>query len=433
MDTVYFHIDVNSAFLSWTAAHRLQHGYKVDLRDIPSVIGGNEKTRHGIVLAKSIPAKKFGIQTGMSLMEVRQKAGDQITIVAPDYEVYSTASQVFINHLKNYSPIVEKFSIDEAFVNFTGMQKLFGDPVKCAHRIKDEISDIYGFTVNVGVSSNKLLAKMASEFKKPDRVHTLWKHEIPHKMWPLPISELYMVGMKMAIHLRRKGIYTIGDLAKSNPVFLERMFKSNGVLLWQFANGEYKENGTGGSAFFQGMMTHSDKHKIKGVGNSGTMPVDVQSLPAAHQALLSISETVGYRLRKHGFSAKNFYVGFTTNEFERFGRQHKFGTYTNLTAEIYIRACQLFDELWDGEKHIRQLGIRASDLTSSNVLQGSVFSPLEEQLQMQKIDIVIDCIREKYGNHVIVRGQLYSGNIDPMIGGTWGTGSWRPKGGMPSK
>ena len=432
MKTVFFHIDVNSAFLSWTAAYRIQHGDTLDLRTIPSVIGGNEKTRHGIVLAKSIPAKKFGIKTGESLMEVRNKSGNKIMIVPPDYRVYSMASTAFIGVLNRYSPIVEKFSIDEAFVNYTGMQKLYGDPVKCAHRIKDEIKERLGFTVNVGISTNKLLAKMASEFEKPDKVHTLWPCEVEKKMWPLPISELYMVGRKMGIHLRRKGIYTIGELANMPESLMEQMFKSNGVLLWNFANGQFQEDGTGGSAFFQGMMTHNDKFKIKGIGNSGTMPIDVTELDVAHQALLSISETVGYRLRKHGFSSKNIHVGFTTNEFERFGKQHKFGSYTNITSEIYIRACQLFDELWDGKKRIRQMGIRSSDLTETTKIQGSIFSSIEEQVRNQSIDNVIDSIREKYGNHMILRGQLYSGKIDPMIGGTWGTGSWRPKGGMPT-
>ncbi len=431
MEPVYFHIDVNSAFLSWSAAYRLQHGELLDLRTVPSVVGGNEKTRHGIVLAKSIPAKKYGIKTGESLMEVRKKAGDNIIIVPPDYRIYSMASAAFIHLLNQYSPIVEKFSIDEAFVNYTGMEKLFGDPVTCAHRIKNQIKQILGFTVNVGISSNKLLAKMASEFEKPDKVHTLWPWEVKEKMWPLPISDLYMVGRKMTLHLRRKGIYTIGDLATMPEYLLKQSYNSFGSLLWRYANGDYYEDGTGGSAFFQGMMVSNEIDKIKGIGNSGTMPIDVTNLSLAHQALLSISETVGYRLRKNGFSSKIVHVTFTTSEFERFGRQHKFGSYTNITSEIYIRACQLFDELWDGKKRIRQLGIRATDLIKSNDIQGSFFSPIEQQLKNQKIDFVIDSIREKYGNHVILRGQLYNCGIDPMIGGTWGTGSWRPKGGMP--
>lgn len=431
MKSVYFHIDVNSAFLSWTAVHRLQHGETLDLRTIPSVVGGNEKTRHGIVLAKSIPAKKYGIKTGESLMEVRNKSGNNVVIVPPDYEVYSTASKALMKLLGNYSPNVERFSIDEAFVDYTGMQKLFGDPVECAHRIKDEIREILGFTVNIGVSTNKLLAKMACEFEKPDKIHTLWPCEIEKKMWPLPIGDLYMVGRKMSIHFRRQGIITIGDLAKAPVEMMERNYKSNGILLWRFANGQYHEDSTGGSAYFQGMMTHSDKHKIKGIGNSGTMPVDVTSLAAGHQALLSISETVCYRLRKGGFSSRNIFVGFTTNEFERFGKQHKFGSHTNITSEIYFRTCQIFDGLWDGEKRIRQLGVRATDLTESNNIQGNIFYPIEEQIRNKNIDFVVDSIRERYGNQMILRGRLCDTKIDPMIGGTWGTGSWRPKGGMP--
>ena len=341
------------------------------------------------------------------------------------------ASNAFINILKQYSPIVEKFSIDEAFVNFTGMQKLLGDPIECAHRIRKQIKDTLGFTVNIGIAENKLLAKMASEFEKPDKVHTLWSWEIEKKMWTLPISKLYMVGRKTSIYLRKMGIYTIGDLAKTEERYLVNRFKSFGSLLWRYANGIYEEDGTGGTAFFQGVMTTSNISNIKGIGNSGTIAFDVTSIEVAHHVLLSISETVGYRLRKHGFSSKNIHVGFTTSEFERFGKQHKFGSYTNITYEIYIRACELFDELWDGKKRIRQLGIRASDLVQSNTIQGSIFSPIEEQLKNQRIDFVIDSIREKYGNHMILRGKLYTGLIDPMIGGSWGTASWRPKGGMP--
>ncbi len=148
-------------------------------------------------------------------MEVRKKAGDQVMIIPPDYEVYSTASKAFMGLLGNYSPVVEKFSIDEAFVDYTGMQKLLGDPIKCAYIIKDDVEKNLGFTVNIGISTNKLLAKMGSEFEKPNKVHTLWPCEVKEKMWPLPISELYMVGRKMSLHLRRKGIMTIGDLANS--------------------------------------------------------------------------------------------------------------------------------------------------------------------------------------------------------------------------
>lgn len=431
METVYFHIDVNSAFLSWSAAHRLQHGASLDIRTIPSVVGGSEKTRHGIVLAKSIPAKKlYNIRTGESLMEARQKSGKNLLIVPPDYEVYSRASKALMELMGQYSPIIEKFSIDEAFLNYTGMQRLFGDPVERAHKIKDEIHEKLGFTVNVGVSTNKLLAKMASEFTKPDRVHTLWPDEVKTKMWPLPIEELYMVGRRTSLKLRRKGINTIGDFARMDPILTKSWLNKPGVMLWQFANGVYEEEEKGGAAFFQGMMAQSSKYEVKGIGNSGTISFDIKRLDVAHQALLSLSETIGYRLRKGGYRSSVIHVSFTTPEFERCGKQMKFGVPTDNTTEVYMRACRVFDKLWNGHK-IRQIGIRATDLTQSKNLQADFFTPLETLIKNQNLDKAVDQIRNRYGNTSILRGHLIKAPMDPMIGGTFGLASHRPEDGLP--
>ena len=430
MRPCYMHIDVNSAFLSWTAVDFIQHGADFDLRKIPAVIGGRQATRHGIVLAKSIPAKKlFGIKTGETLMEARRKAGKNLVVVHPTHEVYLRASRALIEMLHEYSPDIQKFSIDEAFLNYTGNENILGEPVAMAHKIKDRIKEELGFTVNIGVSTNKLLAKMACEFEKPDKVHTLWPEEIEAKMWPLPIGELYMVGRRMEEHLKRMGIMTIGDLAKSQESHMKYMYKSNGGLLWKFANGIYEEQGKGGTSFFQ-PMGEATVDDMKGVGNSGTIAFDVEDLDVAHQALLSVSETVGFRLRRHEYQARVIHVHYTTNEFHRAGRQRKFFTYTNNTSEIYIRACEIFDELWDG-KPIRQIGIRATDLTKLTHLQGDIFTPLEKQIKQARLDYTIDLIRLKYGNNSILRSKLMTGNIDPMIGGTWGSGAYRPKDGMP--
>jgi DNA polymerase-4 len=363
-------------------------------------------------------------------MEARQKSGSNLLIVPPDYEVYGRASDALMDLMGNYSPIIEKFSIDEAFLNYTGMQKLFGDPVERAHKIKDEIHEKLGFTVNVGVSTNKLLAKMASEFQKPDRVHTLWPDEIKTKMWPLPIEELYMVGRRTSLKLRHKGIDTIGDFAELEPGLIKSWLNSPGVTLWQFANGIYQEEDKGGAAFFQGMMTQSPKHEVKGIGNSGTISFDITKLEVAHQALLSLSETVGYRLRKGGYRSYVMHVGFTTPEFERFGKQMKFGLPTNNTNEIYMRACKVFDSFWNGQK-IRQIGIRTSDLTQSQDLQADFFTPIETLIKNQNLDKVIDQIRHRYGNTAILRGHLIKAPMDPMIGGTFGLASHRPEDGLP--
>ncbi len=283
MEPCYMHIDVNSAFLSWEAAYRIQHGDNIDLRKIPSVVGGSQATRHGIVLAKSIPAKKlYNIKTGESLMEARVKAGTNLTVVPPNHEVYREASNALMQLLSQYSPDIDQFSIDEAFLNYTGMKSLFGDSVERAYKIKDEIETQLGFTVNIGVSTNKLLAKMACEFEKPNKVHTLFPEEIKDKMWPLPIGDLYMVGRKMNDHFIGRGILTIGSLAKLDEMTARRWFKSNGAMLWNYANGRFEDNGTGGAGFFQSMTSESSKHQVKGIGNSGTIAFNIDRLDVVH-------------------------------------------------------------------------------------------------------------------------------------------------------
>ena len=190
---IIMHIDVNSAFLSWEACYRLQQGDLLDLRTIPSIVGGNPDTRRGIVLAKSVPAKEFNIKTGESLYSALQKC-PTLTIVAPRFDLYLKCSNSLIKLLEEYSPSIQRYSIDECFLDYTNMEQHFGDPLSAAHKIKERIKNELGFTVNIGISNNKLLAKMASDFQKPDAVHTLYPHEIKEKMWPLPVGDLFMVG-----------------------------------------------------------------------------------------------------------------------------------------------------------------------------------------------------------------------------------------------
>jgi len=419
----YMLIDVNSAFLSWEAVYRLQHGETVDLRDIPSVVGGSEKSRHGIVLAKSLSAKKlYNVKTGEPLVQAQNKAGNNLVVVPPRHGLYKEASDAMINVLQQYSPVVERFSIDEAFLDYTGMEMLYGDPVKTAYIIKDEIESKLGFTVNIGVSSNKLLAKMACEFEKPNKVHTLWPHEVPSKMWPLPIGELYMVGRKTEEKLIHKGILTIGDLAKCDISYLKKWVKGFGELLWHFANGRYPESDKGGTAFFQGALTKETDSKAKGIGNSSTIAFNLETKKAAYKALLSLCETVSRRLREHNFKAQVIHVGYTTAEFERFGRQKKYLSSTNSTQELYTRACSLLDELWDMQP-IRAIGVHATCLTSSETTQINMFEIENEKSKF--IDCTVDNLRNKYGSSIIKRGCFLDEDISHMLGGSWGnpTGS----------
>lgn len=262
-DKTIFHIDVNSAFLSWEAVHRLGHrGARLDLRTVPSAVGGDISMRHGIILAKSIPAKKYGVRTGESIPEALQKC-PELVIVPPNYELYDKTSKAFIELLKEYTPDVEQYSVDEAFADMTGTAGLWGDPVSAAERLRNQVRQELGFTVNIGVSQNKLLAKMASDFKKPDQVHTLFREEIYDKMWPLPVEDLFFVGRATSRKLYNMGIHTIGDLAQTSPDILRAHLKKHGEVIWNFANGRDVS------------VVEKDPPANKSYGNSTTIAFDV--------------------------------------------------------------------------------------------------------------------------------------------------------------
>ena len=281
MSRVIFHIDVNSAYLSWEAVYRLQHGAEIDLREIPSIVGGDQAKRHGIILAKSIPAKKYNIQTGESVHSALQKCPN-LTMVPPNYQRYVNASNAMIEIMNQYSPHIQRYSIDEAFMDYSNMDKHYLD---AAYEIKDRIKNELGFTVNVGIGPNKLLAKVASDFKKPDNVHTLFTYEIEEKMWPLPVEDLFMVGSRTKTKLNDRSIYTIGELAKLDREYIYSWLKKPGLLIWEYANG------------IENSDVRNVSVPVKSVGNSTTTAFDVETSAEAHKVLLAISEMVGMRIR----------------------------------------------------------------------------------------------------------------------------------------
>jgi DNA polymerase-4 len=268
-----FHIDVNSAFLSWTALERLAQGDSVDLRTIPAIVGGDTSTRHGVVLAKSIPAKAFGITTGEPVVNALRKC-PHLVMASPDHSMYREKSRLLMEHLSGICPDIEQVSIDECFLDFTGISHRYPSPYAAARYIKDEIHSRFGFTVNVGISSNKLLAKMASDFEKPDKIHTLFPDEIPQKMWPLPIGELFMAGKSSVKALNNLGIRTIGELAASDPKLITLNLKSHGTMLWNYANG------------IDNSPVCSTPAEAKGIGNSTTLSCDLtkecEAVPILH-------------------------------------------------------------------------------------------------------------------------------------------------------
>ena len=398
---IIMHIDVNSAYLSWEAAYRLQHGATLDLRAIPSVVGGDEASRHGIVLAKSIPAKQYQVHTGEALYAVRQRCPG-IVVVPPHYDLYMMSSAALLNLLEEYTPKIQVFSIDECFIDFSHMERLYSDPVEAAHLIKERIKSELGFTVNIGISSSKLLAKIAGDLEKPDKVHTLFPKEIPEKMWPLPVEDLYMVGRATAPKLHKLNIHTIGDLAHTDIALLLSKFKSWGRLLWEFANG-IESSGVGEGSI-----------PVKGIGNSTTISFDVDTREEAHRVLLSLTEMVCMRLRRAGFCAQLVAVSLRTNEFIHFGRQRKFAMATDCTADIYNYACILFDEIWRGQP-IRHLGVRVSELCGSDYLQLSLLQPYNEK--KKRLDSALDEIRIKYGASSVMRSCFIASGLKPIAGG----------------
>ncbi len=400
---IIMHIDVNSAFLSWEACYRLQHGDTLDLRTIPSIVGGNPETRRGIVLAKSIPAKKYNIKTGESIYSALQKCPD-LTIVAPRFDLYLQCSDSLMKLLKEYSPIVQRYSIDECFLDYSNMESHFGDPLSAACQIKDRIKNELGFTVNIGISHNKLLAKMASDFKKPDAVHTLYPHEIKEKMWPLPVENLFMVGRATKTKLHKLGIFTIKDLATADPKFLEKHLKSHGLLIWNFANGI--ENSP---------VISENPKPIKGIGNSTTIPFDVTDRKTAHLILLSLVETVSMRLRNENARASLISVSIRTSDFKNYSHQKKLANPTDCTNHIFKYVCCIFDEVWTKEP-IRKLGVRVSELSCNQFSQISLFDSVDTEKQ-KSVDKAIDELRLRYGSHCIFRAGFLQSNLNPVTGG----------------
>jgi len=402
-DRLIFHIDVNSAYLSWEATYRKQHGEKVDLREIPSVVGGDEESRHGIVLAKSVSAKKYNIKTGETLYEARQKC-PEIVIVPPRYWLYIQCSNAFNEILNEYTPKIQRFSIDESFLDFTGMQNLYPDYMNIAFTIKERIKKELGLTVNIGISNNKLLAKIASDFKKPDRVHTLFPWEIKEKMWPLPVEDLFMVGRATLPKLNKLNIFTIGDLAQYDLEILKSFLKSHGVLIWDYANG-----------IDDSPVRKSNHIEMKGLGNSTTIPFDVEDKKTAHLILLSLTETVAARLRNSHNCCRVVSVSIRDTNFINYSHQRRLYCPTDCTNIIAEASYKLFNESWKGAP-IRHLGIHLTELCTNEFYQYSLFDKNSIE-KLRSIDKTIDEIRIKYGSKSVQRSSFLHSGIRNMTGG----------------
>ncbi len=391
-ERLIFHVDVNSAFLSWEATRRCQNG-EPDLRLIPSAIGGDREARRGVILAKSIPAKKFGIKTGEPIAQALKKC-PHLYLASPDFHLYHTSSRAFIAVCQKYAPVVEQVSIDECFLDMSGTSRLYPDPLEIAARIKNEIRDTLGFTVNIGIGSNKLLAKMASDFEKPDRIHTLFSNEIAEKMWGLPVGDLFTVGRATAEKLIRSRILTIGELAKTSPERLRTMFGIKmGDHLFRYANG------------IDDSPVLSESEEAKGYSNSTTLAEDVVTVEEAHRVLLALADSVTSRMRNDGCRASCVAVTIRGNDFRDRSHQKTLLSPTDITSEVYEVAKKLFSELWDRRTPLRLLGLALTQLTREDNTQLSIF-PDEKKDREKELDKIIDGIRRRFGSSTIVRGSI---------------------------
>ncbi len=399
MQSIIFHIDVNSAYLSWTALEQLKKGACQDLRQIPAIIGGDMEKRHGVVLAKSIPAKKYGIQTGEPVVNAFRKC-PSLVMAAPDHTLYAQRSREFMSYLLQICPDIEQVSVDECYMDYTPVSENYTSSEICADMIRQNILKQFGFTVNIGISDRKVLAKMASDFKKPNLTHTLYLAEIEKKMWPLPVSSLYMCGKSSQEALKKLEILTIGDLAHSDPEILQSHMKSHGRLLWEYANGIDRST------------VLSEPAKAKGIGNSITLAQDALTPDQARPALLSLAESVASRLRAKGQRAMMETIEIKYANFQTVSHQTSFPSPVDSDQIIYETACKLFDETWN-RSPVRLLGIRTAKLVqTSEPVQLTLFDLTQpERFEKQhKLNEAIDTIRKKYGEKAIVRGSLLSKN-----------------------
>jgi len=404
---VIFHVDANSAFLSWSAAYRtMVLGESTDLREIPSVVAGDKESRHSIILAKSGPAKKYGIQTGEPLFLALEKCPN-LTVVQPDYPLYVEASRHFVNMLRQFSPVVEQYSIDEAWVDMSGTGRLYGDPLLAAEQMRRRIKEELGFTVNIGISSNKLLAKMAGDFEKPDKVHTLFPEEMEAKFWPLPVRDLFLVGAATESKLKRMGIYTIGQLAVADPALLKKRLGKHGLTIWHFANGRNAD------------AVVPEPPENKGYGNSITTAQDVTTKEAGYQVLLGLCETVATRMRKDGKCGSRVTVHLRTTDFTNFSHQATLCGATNITESLFEAACRIFDEAWDESIPLRQLGVQVTRLSGEPYQQYDLFSgisPVQYERKL-RLDEAVDALRDKYGEDIIRRAKFAQNPDGHMTGG----------------
>lgn len=392
-EKIVFHIDVNNAFLSWTAVYLLNNGYEKDIRTVPSIIGGDEKERRGIVLAKSPVAKKYGIKTAETIYTAKNKCHN-LEVYPPNLKWYKEKSNELMAYLRQFSPIQEQLSIDECFLDMTGMHYIYNDLIELAYKIKDEIKEKFGYTVNIGIGNNKLCAKMASDFEKPDKVHTLFKDEIVTKLWPLPVEDLFMCGKKTSEELHKLKIHTIGDLSHVSEKTLERHFKSQGKYLYNASRGiddsDFEEK----------------KSKSQSISTTETLPYNYNDRTKLKEIIFRQTEDVCRELREKELFTKTIAVIFKNSNFITYSAQKSLNKLTNNTKEILKNIYEVFENNYKDDD-IRLIGVRLANLEKTKSEQINLFDQDEKiEKENDKFQKTIDNINQKFGKSIVKPASL---------------------------
>ncbi len=382
MNRLIFLVDMNAFFISCEMARN------PGLKGKPAAVAGDPKQRSGIILAANYEARKYNIKTTMVLHEAK-KLCPELIIVPPHHELYEKNSKEVMNILSRYTPVVQQNSIDEAWMDLTGCEKLFGSPLEIARNIMDSISKELDLWCSIGISENKFLAKMGSELKKPQGITELFVKDIKEKLWPLPIREMYGIGKQTEQRLMDYAIYKIGDIANCNAEFLKSNFGKYGEELYRLANG-----------IDNSPVASNPMYDSKSVSRSTTLPFDTNDLEYIKNIFMSLAEEVGYEARKYGYKGKTIAISIKYDDFT---------TVTRQKTDIYTTALKLYEGNKGKNKLIRLLGVGLNNFSDDGSEQISIFDLLGDSNGVPKeetIEKTIDKIRERFGSKKIVRGSM---------------------------
>lgn len=394
-ERVILHSDINCCYAS------IELLYRPELRGKPLAVGGDPEARHGIILTADYVAKERGVKTGMALWQAKQVC-PEITIVPPRMDLYLRFSKMAREIYGEYTDLQQPFGIDECWLDVTDSVSLHGDGLTIAKKINHRMKEELGITVSIGVSYNKIFAKLGSDYKKPDGITVISKDNYKDIAWKLPVSDLLYVGRSTSRKLMLMGILTIGDLACTPPEILQTRLGKMGLILHSFANG------------WDDSVVTSEHYcaPIKSIGNSTTTPRDLEDNEEVKIILTILAESVGARLRENGFVAQVVEISVRNNELHSFTRQKKLKVATNITKEIADAAYELFLENYDWKNPIRSLGVRGAELLEEGVpIQLDLFMDNERREKLQRADEAVDSIRKRFGFYSIQRGLMYQDKL----------------------